>query len=129
MSPMVNERLRFYAPQPTQPTQPTMLENGTTGRVRLFEALGEGATMLTVLCLPNEDVGKRNSRLGVCFRGTLRGCEHSIWATNARTITRKDTPDLLFRFPTSSFGEHTFHVASINGAISEPLLNDDQEHT
>ena len=38
--------------------------------------------------LPNEDAGKRNSRSGVSFRGTLRGCEYSIWATNARKITR-----------------------------------------
>jgi len=58
------------------------------------------------LCLPNEDVGKRNRRSGVSFRGTLRGCEYSILATNARKITRKDTPDLRFRFPTSSFGRH-----------------------
>ena len=41
------------------------------------------------------------------FRDTLRGCEYSIWATNARKITRKDTPDLLFRLPKSSFGRHT----------------------
>jgi len=58
------------------------------------------------LCIPNEDLGKRNSRSGVSFRCTLRGCEFSIWATNARKITRKDTPDLLFRFPKSSFGEY-----------------------
>jgi len=41
-------------------------------------------------------------------RCALRWCEYSIWATNARKITRKDTPDLLFRFPKSSFEEHTF---------------------
>ena len=34
-----------------------------------------------ILCLPNEDFGNRNSRSGVSFRGTLRGCEYSIWAT------------------------------------------------
>ena len=28
------------------------------------------------LCSPNEDVGKRNRRSGVSFRGTLRGCEY-----------------------------------------------------
>jgi len=59
------------------------------------------------LCLPNEDFGKRNRRSGVSFRGTLRGCEYWIWATNALKITRKDTPDLLFRFTKSSFGEHS----------------------
>jgi len=42
----------------------------------------------------------------VSFRGSLRGCEYCIWATNARKITRKDTPDPLFRFPKSSFGRH-----------------------
>ena len=63
---------------------------------------------VAILCLPNEDFGKRNSRSGVSFRGTLRGCEYSIWATNARKITRQDTPDPRFRFPKSSFGEHIF---------------------
>jgi len=47
------------------------------------------------LCIPNEDLGKRNRRSSVSFRGTLRGCEYSIWATNARQIARKDTPELL----------------------------------
>ena len=40
------------------------------------------------------------------FRGTLRGCEYSIWATTIHKMPRKDTPDLLFRFPKSSFGRH-----------------------
>ena len=63
-----------------------------------------------ILCSPNEDFGKRNSGSGVCFRGTLRGCEYSIWATSPRKVPRKDTPDALFRFPKSSFGRHKFFV-------------------
>ena len=64
------------------------------------------------LCSPNEDFGKRNIGSGVSFRGSLRGCEYWIWATNARKITRKDTPDLLFRFPKSSFGEHNHNPSN-----------------
>ena len=69
------------------------------------------------LCLPNDDVGNRNSRSGVSFRGTLRWCEYSIWATRPRKVPRKHTPDLLFRFPTSSFGRHksaTFLFAAMH---------------
>jgi len=66
------------------------------------------AFIVTLLCLPNEDFGKRNRRSGVCLRGTLRGCEYSIWATNHRRVPRKHTPDPLFHFPKSSFGEHSF---------------------
>ena len=32
--------------------------------------------------------------------------EYSIWATNPRKVPRKHTPDLLSRFPKSSFGRH-----------------------
>jgi len=59
-----------------------------------------------IVMLPTDDFGKRNSRSGVSFRRTLRGCEYSIWATNTRKVPRKHTPDLLFRFPKSSFGRH-----------------------
>ena len=38
------------------------------------------------------------------FLGTLRGREYSISATIHRNVHRKDTPDLLSRFPKSSFG-------------------------
>jgi len=73
------------------------------------------------LCSPNEDFGNRNSRSGVSFRRTLRGCEYSIWATNPRKVPRKHTPDLLFRFPKSSFGRHKI-VRSLLGFLSHTAL-------
>ena len=44
---------------------------------------------------PNLRLGciKWNRGSGVSFRGTLRWCEYSIWATNPRKIHRKDPPD------------------------------------
>jgi len=76
-------------------------------------------------CLPNEDFGKRNSRSGVSRRCSFRGRENSILATNLRKVPRQDTPDLLFRFPKSSFGRHTVRNRNhlFNGAIAfnQPL--------
>jgi len=58
------------------------------------------------LCSPNEDFGKRNSGLGVSFRVILRAFVAQIQYSHPRKVPRKHTPDLLFRFPKSSFGEH-----------------------
>ena len=71
----------------------------------------EGRTKIFVwgawsLCLPNEDFGRRNKRWSACFRGTFRGCEYLIWATNHCKVPRKSAFHLFFRLPKSSFGEH-----------------------
>jgi len=58
------------------------------------------------LCSPNEDFGKRNRRSGVSFRVILRAFVAQIEYSHPRKVPRKDTPDLLFRFPKSSFGRH-----------------------
>ena len=34
----------------------------------------------------------------------------SAWYSHPSKVPRKDTPDLLFRFPKSSFGEHKFGI-------------------
>jgi len=62
------------------------------------------------LCLPNEDVEKRNLRSGASFRETMRGREGVITRFGRRTLTKSlnDAPDLRFRFPTSLFGRHLF---------------------
>jgi hypothetical protein len=40
----------------------------------------------------------------------VRGCEYSFWAATPRKVPRKHTPDTLFHFPKSSFGEHKMMI-------------------
>jgi len=76
-----------------------------------FRPRGESATFLFATMLPNEDFGNRNSRSGVSFRGTLRWLLAQIEYWHPRKVPRKDTPDMLFRFPKSSLGGIKVHIA------------------
>jgi hypothetical protein len=59
------------------------------------------------LPLPNEDFGRPNRHFRARFRGTFKGCEHQIWATNGRKVLRTRALKCWFILPKSSFGEHT----------------------
>ena len=71
--------------------QTKILENGTGGRACVFQNRRLG-------CI----------KFGVSFRGTLQGFVAQIKYSHPRKVPRKDTSDLLFRFPKSSFGMHNF---------------------
>ncbi len=60
----------------------------------------------STLCSPNEDFGKRNNRSGVCFRWHFQSIVAQIEYARPWKVRRKDTTDLLFCRPKSSFGEH-----------------------
>ena len=61
-------------------------------------------TIVTNICSPNEDFGRRNKRWNPDFRSTFQGCENTIWATNPWKVSRKSGFHLLFLLPKSSFG-------------------------
>jgi hypothetical protein len=56
------------------------------------------------LCSPNEDLGRPNKPVSVCFRSTFQGCEYPIWATKRWKVLRKRILKGLFGLPKSSFG-------------------------
>ena len=66
------------------------------------------AIKITILCIPNEDFGKRNSRSGVFLSNDFARVRIQIQYSHPRKVHRKETPDLLFRFPKSSFGMHKY---------------------
>ena len=62
-----------------------------------------GRTSPKHFMLPKRRFWKRNNRSGVTFRGNLRAFVAQIQYSHPRKVPRKDTPDLMFRFPKSSF--------------------------
>ncbi len=56
-------------------------------------------------CLCDENFGTRNRKSGESFRVTLLWFVAQIEYSHPRKVPRKDTPDLRFRVPKSSFGE------------------------
>ena len=63
---------------------------------------------------PNEDFGNRNKRFGVSFRSTFQRVIAQIDCSHPWKVPRKDTPDLLFSLPKSSFGEHKIRCSFCN---------------
>jgi len=75
---------------------------------RLANRIGRCAIIFVILCIPNEDFGNLNMRLGVSFRVILRAFVAQIQYSHPRKVPRKHTSEPLCRFPTSLFGEHRF---------------------
>jgi hypothetical protein len=68
------------------------------------------AFVSAILCSPNEDFGRLNEPIDETFRSTFQGCEYLIWATNRWKVNRKDSSNVSFSPPKSSFGEHKFCI-------------------
>ena len=62
--------------------------------------------LLLNLCSPNEDFGPSNKPFGEYFRTFFQRVVAQIRYSRPWTVLRKDTTDLLFCLPNSSFGEH-----------------------
>ncbi len=65
-----------------------------------------GQIVNKTLCSPNENFGKLNKPIDETFRSTFQGREYLIWATNRWKVLRKDSSNVSFSLPKSSFGEH-----------------------
>ena len=92
------------ATKKTRDRNPQSQSVGSTRAIFFFVIICS-VSSFRFLCSPNEDVGSLNKRSVVHFRYTLQGCEYSIRATNPCKLHRTATTDLLFRLPTSLFGE------------------------
>jgi len=71
----------------------------------VFQNLRLGSIQLFQLYAPQTKIFENKTADWACLFDVLcEGCEYSIWATNHRKVTRKDTANRLFRFPKYSFG-------------------------
>ena len=63
-------------------------------------------SFVTTLCSPNEDFGLSNKPFGEYFRSTFQRVVAQILYSLPWKVLQKDTTDLLFCLPKSSFGGH-----------------------